>query len=80
MTARNEHNRKATIKKLDSIFDCKFYMLSMRDNDDLREPFEVKRDKLKSLMEHFDISLFVDDNQLNCEMAKELGITTLKVV
>ena len=80
-TARNEKCKEATLNKLrkegfiipdDAIF--------MRSYYDLRPAYEVKREHLLQIMEDFDIVAFIDDDLQNCEMAKELGILSLRRV
>ena len=41
---------------------------------------EVKREHLIEIMKEFDIIAFIDDDLQNCEMAKELGILSLRRV
>jgi len=78
-TARNEKCKEATLNKLwkegfiipdDAIF--------MRSYYDLRPASEVKREHLIEIMKEFDVIAFIDDDIDNCEMAKELGILSLR--
>ena len=80
-TARNEKCKEATLNKLwkegfiipdDAIF--------MRSYYDLRPAHEVKREHLIEIMKEFDIVAFIDDDIENCEMAKSLGILSLRRV
>ena len=52
----------------------------MRKDGDYRPSAEVKRDHLKEIMKKYKVTLFIDDEIENCEMAKELGITALRRV
>ena len=77
-TARNEHNREATIEKLhkEGII---FKELYMRQDGDYRPSAEVKKEHLISISEKYDIKFFMDDDVSNINMAKELGIGTIQV-
>lgn len=78
-TARNEKIRKETAAKLLEnriLYDDLF----MRKDGDYRPSPEVKRDHLKEIMKKYDVTLFIDDDIENCEMAKGLGITALRRV
>ena len=78
-TARNEKCREATEDKL---WDegIRWDYLYMRKDGDLRPAHEVKREHLLQIMEEFDVIAFIDDDLQNCEMAKELGILSLRRV
>lgn len=78
-TARNEKCREATEQRLlsDGFFFEKIYM---RSQNDYRESKDVKKDHLLEIMKSYDILAFIDDDLTNCEMAKELGILTLRKV
>lgn len=82
LTARDECIAKKTNKHLLRIFnmDYPFWELYMRDEGDLREAHEMKKSKLIDLIDDYDIELFIDDEEQNCLMAKELGLTVLRVV
>jgi hypothetical protein len=41
--------------------------------------FAFKRKKLLELMEHFNITICIEDDPRNIEMMKELGLTVLEV-
>lgn len=80
-TARNEKCKEATLNKLwkegfiipdDAIF--------MRSYYDLRPAHEVKCEHLLKIMEEFDVIAFIDDDLQNCEIAKSLGILSLRRV
>lgn len=78
-TARNEKVREATISKLlkhGIIIDH----LYMRKNGDYRPSAEVKREHLQEIMKEYNVTMFIDDDIENCEMAKELGILALRKV
>ena len=79
LTARSEKYREQTLSKLadENILCDRLYM---RKLDDFRPAYEVKRDYLVELMKKFDIIAFIDDEIKNCQMAKELGIVSLRVV
>ena len=78
-TARNKKCYDTTVEKL-----CKegiyFDKLLMRKDGDLRDACEVKKDHLIEIMKEYDIIAFIDDDLTNCNMAKELGILSLRVV
>lgn len=78
-TARNEKCRTATEDKL---FDehIGYDKMYMRKDGDFRSACEVKKDHLIEIMKEFDIVAFIDDDIDNCEMAKELGILSLRRV
>lgn len=78
-TARNEKCRTATEDKL---FDehIGYDKMYMRKDGDFRSACEVKKDHLIEIMEEFDIVAFIDDDIDNCEMAKSLGILSLRRV
>lgn len=80
-TARNEKCKKDTLYKLAK---CCFFTtednLLMRKSNDYRPATEVKKEHLLQIMKNFNIILFIDDDLANCEMAKELGILTLRKV
>jgi len=78
-TARNEENYEETADKMEKE-GIYFDDLYMRGKDDYRQDVEVKRDLLKQIQEKYDIVAFIDDKVTNCEMAKELGILSLRVV
>lgn len=78
-TARNEKCRQATIEKLlkeHIIFDH----LYMRTDGDYRPSQEVKQEHLQDIMKNYEVVGFVDDDLNNCEMAKELGIFSMRKV
>ena len=78
-TARNEKVRKETTAKLLKhrvIFDH----LYMRKDGDYRPSAEVKKEHLQEIMKNYKVTLFIDDDIENCEMAKELGILALRKV
>ena len=78
-TARNEKCRVKTIDKL-AQHEIFFNRMYMRKQNDFRPACEIKREHLLQIMEEFDIIAFIDDDIDNCEMAKELGILSLRVV
>ena len=80
-TARNVKNWKQTSEKLRKE-NLWLYIkhIYMRAEDDFRQDVEVKHDLLKQIQDNYDIIAFIDDSLANCEMAKELGITALRVV
>ncbi len=79
LTARSELCADATLKRLaqDNIFCDKIYL---RKAGDYRSACDVKREYLQEIMKDFDVICFIDDDIRNCEMAKELGILSLRVV
>lgn len=78
-TARNRDNCYALVNKLKQEV-IPFDFIYMRKSNDLRSDTDVKRDLLKQIQEQYDIVAFIDDKQENCEMAKSLGIFSLRVV
>lgn len=78
-TARNEKCREETINKL-TRNGIVFHQIYMRKDGDLRDSSEVKREHLQEIMKEYDVTLFIDDDLSNCEMAKELGIQALRKV
>ena len=78
-TARNEKVRETTISKLlkhGIIVDH----LYMRKDGDYRPSPEVKKEHLQEIMNNYEVLAFIDDDITNCDMAKELGILTLRKV
>ena len=79
-TARNKKCYDATVEKFrkEGIY---FDKLLMRKKDDLRTADEVKREHIE-IVKHmdYDIIAFIDDDLANCQMAKELGILSLRRV
>lgn len=78
-TARNEKCRVETIDKL-AQHEIFFNRMYMRKDGDLRPASEVKREHLIKIMKEFDVIAFIDDDLQNCEMAKSLGILSLRRV
>ena len=78
-TARNEKCKEATEKKLHS-YGINFIELYMRKDGDLRLSSEVKKEHLENIMKKYNVTLFIDDDLSNCEMAKNMGISTLRKV
>ena len=78
-TARSEKVRPQTVRKLTKhkIFFDEMYM---RDYHDLSPASCVKREHLERIMKDYDIIAFIDDDLTNCQMAKELGILSLRRV
>jgi FMN phosphatase YigB (HAD superfamily) len=78
-TARSEKVRPQTARKLTKhrIFFDEMYM---RDIDDLSSASCVKREHLDDIIKDYDIIAFIDDDLTNCQMAKELGILSLRKV
>jgi hypothetical protein len=52
----------------------------MRRDNDFRPSHEVKKEHLEQIMQEYNIIAFIDDDLSNCQMAKELGIFTLRKV
>lgn len=78
-TARNEKVRQQTIAKLlkHGIITDHLYM---RKDKDYRPSSEIKKEHLQEIMSRYDVVAFIDDDIENCQMAKELGILTLRRV
>lgn len=78
-TARNEKIKQETMAKLLKhriIFDH----LYMRKDGDYRPSAEVKREHLQDIMKSYEIVAFIDDDIENCEMARGLGIYSMRKV
>ena len=78
-TARNEKCKESTKQRLEDegfLFD----ELYMRPENDYSPASEIKRNHLLEIIKSYDILAFIDDDLTNCEMAKELGILTLRKV
>lgn len=78
-TARNEKCRALTEARLKNDF-VPFTYIYMRTNNDLRPSPEVKEEHLKAIMKKYSVIAFIDDDILNCEAAKKLGILALRKV
>lgn len=78
VTARNYRFHSFTKLQLRSCVGDKFD-LYMRDKDDLRPDWQVKKDYLVELKEKYNILFCIDDNIDNCNMYKDLGLVTLQV-
>ena len=78
-TARNVRSKENTLRKLaENQIACDG--IYMRSECDLRSDTVVKCDLLKQIQEQYDIVAFIDDKEDNCNMAKSLGIFSLRVV
>lgn len=79
LTSRNESVREETKKKLrkEGFFYDELYM---RPNKDYREAHILKKETLQELKNKYNIIMYVDDDLKNCEVAKELGIYSLRKV
>ena len=78
LTARSDAYRSITNCQLRTWFDIK-YQLYMRDKDDLRADYEVKKDYIIELKKQYDILFCIDDNIGNCAMYRELDLVALHV-
>lgn len=78
LTARNEKYCDKTKKQLEEIFTFPIE-LEMRGISDLREDFEMKKEKALILLDKYEILFAIDDNLKNCDMFEELGITSFWV-
>lgn len=78
-TARNEKCRKSTERRL-LLEQFPYDSLYMRDFNDERPSWEVKQDHLKEISEKYKILAFIDDELRNCEMARDMGILSLRKV
>lgn len=78
-TARSERVRFQTAKKLWQ-YKIGFEEMYMRGLNDCREAKEIKREHLLKIKEKYDIVCFIDDDLGNCEMARDLGILSLRRV
>ena len=78
-TARTEKIRPQTARKLWK-HRIQFEDMYMRDINDYREDYEVKKDHIKSIMHKYNIVAFIDDKEKNCDMANEFGLLSFKVM
>ena len=78
-TARNEKCASETKRKL-AENGILFEKLYMRNIDDLSPASCVKREHLEKIIKDFDVIAFIDDDLTNCQMAKELGILSMRRV
>ena len=78
-TARNECCRQSTENKLKEN-GLIYHSLYMRAEKDARPSAEVKKDHLSTIGKSFEIIAFIDDDLSNCQMAKDLGILSLRKV
>ena len=80
-TARNEKCKEATLAKLQYhgfiVPDENIYM---RTDGDYREATEVKKELLQKIMSKYEVIAFIDDTLSNCEVAKELGILSMRMI
>ena len=79
LTSRNEKVRKGTEFKLrlEGVF---FDKLIMRPETDYTEASLLKKEALQNIQKEYNIIMYVDDDLKNCEVAKELGIYSLRRV
>ena len=80
-TARSEFIRPQTARKLTK-HRVYFSDMLMRDYNDYRVAVEVKKDHIKKIRDEFgyEIIAFIDDEIENLNMAKEMGILSLRAV
>lgn len=78
-TARTEKIRPQTARKLWK-YRVQFDDMYMRNINDYRADYEVKKDQIKAIIQRYDIVAFIDDKEENCDMAKEFGLLSLKVM
>ena len=78
-TARTEKIRPQTARKLWK-YRVVFDDMYMRRIYDFRKDYEVKKDQIKAIMQKYDIVAFIDDTEKNCNIAKEFGLLSLKVM
>lgn len=80
-TARNDKCKEETYTKLlKECFIIPKGNLFMRKNKDYRSSQEVKKEHLMEISKTHKIIAFIDDELINCEMAKEMGIFALRRV
>lgn len=80
-TARNEKCREETYAKLlKECFIIPQGNLYMRKDGDYRSSQEVKKEHLIEISKTHNILAFIDDELVNCEVAKEMGILALRKV
>jgi phosphoglycolate phosphatase-like HAD superfamily hydrolase len=78
VTARKEKYRALTSRWLKNN-DVPHDALFMRQDDDHREDYEVKKDILKHIQEYWDIKHAVDDHPGIIKLWEENGISTTKI-
>ena len=78
-TARNEKCRRETEARL-KLEQIPYTFLYMRKEVDLRPSPAVKKDHLHEIAKKFNIITFIDDDLLNCQMAKAEGILSFRKV
>jgi len=81
ITARSEEIREITEEFLRTNLGFKSFTLAMRPLNDTRPSAEVKQMLLKELQADLDLNILfaIDDEEDNCRMFKNSGITALKV-
>ena len=78
-TARSEIIRSVTARKLTK-HRVYFSDMLMRDYNDYRDAIEVKKDHIKKIQTEYQIIAFIDDETDNLNMAKEMGILSMRIV
>lgn len=79
LTARNEKCRKSTEFRLtEELFP--WDEIYMRKDGDYREAPAVKKEQLQRILEDYEVIAFIDDDLSNCEIAKELGVFSLRKI
>lgn len=79
ITGRRESCRKQTLAWLDKrpYLKAKSQNLYMRPNHDFRPAVDLKEIHLIQILQEYDVTLAIDDNQEICEMYNRYGIPTL---
>ena len=78
LTARNEHNRAETEKKLKKE-NIPYFKMYMRQEGDYRTSSEVKEDWLKEISNEYNIIIFIDDDLSNIRVAQKMNLNVFKV-
>lgn len=74
LTARSEDIRERTRKNLERILPGVSFLLCMRPSDDKRPQKAVKEDYLRTITEHYNVVLAIDDSAENCAVFEKHDI------
>lgn len=80
VTGRSELIYKDTLRMLKSLFTFDDIKLLMRKEGDCSSSHKVKEEILMGLKEEYKIVCAIDDDPDNCQMFKDNGILTMRVV
>lgn len=79
LTGRTEQCREETYNWICNNYGPKDFSLLMRDCDDWRRGFEVKKDMFDKIKTRYEVFFAIDDDPEICKMYKENNIFTLEV-